>query len=33
MVLAFFLILPFSKMVHGFYRFATLVVEEEKRRP
>jgi len=32
-VLAFFLILPFSKMVHGFYRFATLVVEEEKRRP
>ncbi len=31
-VLAFFLLLPFTKMIHGFYRFATLVVEEQKRR-
>ncbi|WP_102107965.1 tricarballylate utilization 4Fe-4S protein TcuB [Oceaniglobus roseus] len=30
-VLAFFLLLPFSKMVHGFYRFATLVAEEQKK--
>jgi citrate/tricarballylate utilization protein len=28
-VLSFFLLLPFSKMVHGFYRFATLIVEEQ----
>ena len=31
-VLAFFLLLPFTKMIHGFYRFATLVVEEQKHR-
>jgi citrate/tricarballylate utilization protein len=30
-VLAFFLLLPFSKMVHGFYRFATLIAEEQKK--
>ena len=30
-VLAFFLLLPFTKMVHGFYRFATLVAEEQKK--
>lgn len=32
-VLAFFLLLPFTKMVHGFYRFAALIVEEQKRTP
>lgn len=30
-VLAFFLLLPFTKMVHGFYRLAALVAEEQKR--
>ena len=30
-VLAFFLLLPFTKMIHGFYRFATLVAEEQKK--
>ena len=32
-VLAFFLLMPFSKMIHGFYRFAALIVEEQKRDP
>ena len=32
-VLAFFLLMPFSKMVHGFYRFAALVAEAQRRRP
>lgn len=31
-VLAFFLLLPFTKMIHGFYRFATLIVEAQKKR-
>lgn len=31
-VVTFFLLLPFTKMVHGFYRFATLLVEEQKQR-
>lgn len=31
-VLAFFLLLPFTKMVHGFYRFTALIAEEQKRR-
>jgi citrate/tricarballylate utilization protein len=30
-VLAFFLLLPFTKMVHGFYRLAALMVEEQKK--
>jgi len=30
-VLALFLLLPFTKMVHGFFRFAALVAEENKR--
>ncbi|MGB5557287.1 MAG: tricarballylate utilization 4Fe-4S protein TcuB [Paracoccaceae bacterium] len=30
-VLTFFLLLPFTKMIHGFYRFATLVAEEQKK--
>ena len=30
-VLTFFVLLPFTKMVHGFYRFATLVVEAQKQ--
>lgn len=30
-VLVFFLLLPFTKMIHGFFRFATLIVEEQKR--
>ncbi len=29
-VLAFFLLTPFTKMVHGFYRMAALVIEESK---
>lgn len=29
-VLSFFLLLPFTKMVHGFYRFSTLIIEEQK---
>ena len=32
-VLAFFLLMPFSKMVHGFYRFAALVAEAQKKDP
>lgn len=32
-VLTFFLLLPFTKMVHGVYRFATLMAEEQKKRP
>lgn len=31
-VLTFFLLLPFTKMIHGFYRLAALVIEEQKRR-
>lgn len=30
-VLALFLLLPFTKMVHGFFRFAALVAEEQRR--
>jgi citrate/tricarballylate utilization protein len=30
-VLAFFLLLPFTKMIHGFYRLTTLIVEEQKK--
>src|SRR5690606_33217925 len=32
-VLALFLLLPFTKMVHGFFRMAALVAEEGKKRP
>lgn len=31
-VLTFFLLLPFTKMVHGFYRFAALAAEAQKHR-
>lgn len=31
-VMALFLLLPFTKMVHGFFRLAALVVEEQRRR-
>ena len=31
-VMALFLLLPFTKMVHGFFRLAALIVEEQKRR-
>ena len=31
-VLAFFILMPLTKMVHGFYRFATLVAEEQRKR-
>ena len=31
-VLALFLLLPFSKMVHGFYRLSALIVEHQKTR-
>ena len=31
-VLAFFLLLPFTKMIHGFYRLAALVIEDQKKR-
>lgn len=31
-VLALFLLMPFSKMVHGFFRFTALVAEARKRR-
>ncbi len=30
-VLAFFLLTPFTKMAHGFYRMAALVLEESRR--
>jgi citrate/tricarballylate utilization protein len=30
-VLTFFLLLPFTKMVHGFYRLAALMIEEQKK--
>ena len=30
-VLSFFLLLPYTKMIHGFYRFATLVAEEQAK--
>jgi citrate/tricarballylate utilization protein len=30
-VLAFFLLLPYSKMVHGFYRLAALIIEDQKQ--
>ncbi len=32
-VLAFFLLMPFSKMVHGFYRFAALAAEAQRAEP
>ncbi len=32
-VLALFLLLPFTKMVHGFFRMTALVAEEGKKRP
>ncbi|TMV94046.1 tricarballylate utilization 4Fe-4S protein TcuB [Thioclava sp. BHET1] len=31
-VLAFFLLTPFSKMVHGFYRLAALVADAQKKK-
>lgn len=31
-VLAFFILLPWTKMVHGFFRLSALVIEEQKRR-
>ena len=31
-VLAFFLLMPYSKMVHGFYRLTALVKEEQQKR-
>jgi citrate/tricarballylate utilization protein len=31
-VLAFFLLTPFSKMAHGFFRFAALIRDEQERR-
>jgi len=31
-VLAFFLTLPYSKMVHGFYRLTALIIENQKAR-
>ena len=30
-VLGFFLLTPFTKMAHGFYRMAALIREESKR--
>ena len=30
-VLAFFLLMPYSKMVHGFYRLAAMLREEQKK--
>ncbi|MFD1911072.1 tricarballylate utilization 4Fe-4S protein TcuB [Halodurantibacterium flavum] len=32
-VLAFFLLMPFSKMVHGFFRLTALIAEEQRRNP
>ena len=32
-VLAFFLLLPYSKMVHGFFRMAALTVDAQRRAP
>lgn len=31
-VLALFVLLPFSKMVHGFFRLSALIIEEQKKR-
>ena len=31
-VLTLFLLRPFSKMVHGFFRLAALIIEEQKRK-
>lgn len=31
-VLAFFVLLPWSKMVHGFFRLSALIIEEQKKR-
>lgn len=31
-VLALFLLLPFSKMVPGFFRLTALIIEEKKRK-
>ena len=31
-VLALFLLLPYSKMVHGFFRLAALLVDHQRRR-
>ena len=31
-VLTLFLLLPFSKMVHGFFRLAALIIEEQKKK-
>jgi citrate/tricarballylate utilization protein len=31
-VLTLFLLLPYSKMAHGFFRLSALIVEEQKRR-
>jgi citrate/tricarballylate utilization protein len=31
-VLAFFLLLPYSKMIHGFYRLSALIIEDQKQR-
>jgi citrate/tricarballylate utilization protein len=32
-VFAFFLLMPYSKMLHGFYRLAALLHEEQKKNP
>lgn len=31
-VFAFFILLPYSKMVHGFFRLSALIIEEQKKR-
>jgi len=31
-VLTLFLLMPFSKMVHGFFRLSALIIEEQKKR-